>query len=178
MSRLFETVADLAAGRETLRRRAYGVIEIADGRLQCIRLRPYPKIVTALGILLWGQWRHRHAAGDRVWLYYNQPRRFPNFLVLKYVVSSRGASLASFRRALETLDELARIKRSDALLCDVANWRISRPMLERAGWTPHCPSRWHRHYIKRFYGQWTPRPAWLERLFCDNSPAPAEKLVV
>ena len=25
-------------------------------------------------------------------------------------------------------------------------------VLQRLGWEPHCPSRWHRNYIKRFYG--------------------------
>jgi hypothetical protein len=68
------------------------------------------------------------------------------------MVSGRGTKLRTVCRALEALDAIARIKRSDAILCDVANWRISREILARWGWEPHCPSRWHRHYIKRFYG--------------------------
>ena len=43
--RCFETVTDLAAGAETLRRRAYGVIEMVDGRFRRIGLRPFPKIM-------------------------------------------------------------------------------------------------------------------------------------
>ena len=162
MPPLFETVTDLAAGAETLRRRRYGIIEMAGGRLQAIRLRPFPKIVSAPGILLWGNAYHRYISGDRMWLYYNQPRRFPNFLTLKYVVSGRDTSFASLARALDVLDEIARLKRSDALLCDVGNWRIGTKMTARWGWTPHCPSRWHRHYIKRFYGEYPPRAKWLD----------------
>lgn len=149
---LCETVTDLTTARASLARRRYGVIEVVGGQFVRVRLRPWPKIVSVPGILLLGGWYHRHARGDRVWLYYNQPWRFSNFLVAKYVVSSQAASLRSLKGALEALDEIARIKHSDALLCDVANWRIGPRLLARAGWAPHCPSRWHRHYIKRFYG--------------------------
>jgi hypothetical protein len=161
MTPLFETVTDLAAGAETLARRRYGVIEMAGGQFQAIRLRPFPKIVSAPGIMLFGNAYHEHSTGDRLWLYYNQPLRFPDFLVLKYIVSGRESSFASLARALDVLDEIARLKRSDALLCDVGNWRISTRILTRWGWQPHCPSRWHRHYIKRFYGEYAPRPKWL-----------------
>lgn len=157
----FETATDLTRDAARLARRRYGVIEVVDGCLQRVQLRPWPTVVSAPGILLFGGLRHRHSAGDRVRLYYNQPRRFDSFLVLKYVASSRETSLASIRRALETLDEIARIKRSDALLCDVANWRISTRLMARLGWQPHCPARWHRHYIKRFYGVYPPQPDWI-----------------
>ncbi len=161
MSPLFETVVDLQRQADVLRHRRYGVIEVAGGQLQEIRLRPLPKVVSAPGILLLGGNYHRRFSGDRLWLYYNQPLRFPRFLVLKYIVSTRQGSLASLCRALETLDEIGRLKRSDALLCDVANWRISRRFMARYGWEPHCPSRWHRHYIKRFYGNYPPQATWI-----------------
>jgi hypothetical protein len=151
MMNLFETVTDLGEGAERLRRRLYGVIEMTAGRLRRVRLRPFPAIVSVPGILLGGGSVHRFWPGDRLWLYYNQPRRFPDFLVLKYVVSTRDTTLATLVRALDVLDGIARLKRSDALLCDVGNWRISHRLLARWDWVPHCPSRWHRHYIKRFY---------------------------
>ena len=90
--------------------------------------------------------------GDRIRLFYNQPRRFPNFLVLKYAESARNTSMGSLARALAVLDEIARLKGSDALLCDATNGRITTRLLSRWGWEPHCPSWFHRHYIKRFYG--------------------------
>ena len=114
--------------------------------------------------MLFGNTFHRYFSGDRFWLYYNQPLRFPNFLVLKYVVSGRNTGFGSLARALDVLDEIARLKRSDALLCDVGNWRISTEVLGRWGWTPHSPSRWHRHYIKRFYGKYPPRAKWIENM--------------
>jgi hypothetical protein len=158
----FETITDLLAGAETLKRRAYGVIEMVDGRFDRIYLRPFPKIISAPEIVLFGNRYHRRAQGDRLWLYYNQPRRYPNFLALKYIVSTRHASMKSLTRALEALDYIAQLKHSDALLCDVGNWRISTKLLSRWNWEPHCSSRWHRHYIKRFYGDYPPRAQWIE----------------
>ena len=157
MSPWFETVTDLEEGAEVLRRRAYGVIEAAEGRFCRVLLRPFPKIVSLPEVLLVGSWHHRHYRRDRCLLYYNQPRRFPNFLVVKYVLSGRGARYATFRRVLDVLDQIARLKRTDALLCELTSWRISRRMMLRWGWEPHCPSRWRRHYIKRFYGEYPPQ---------------------
>ncbi len=102
-----------------------------------------------------GQRYHQRARGDRLWLYYNQPRRHPKFLALKFVVSTRNTSWASMVRALEVLDEIAQIKQCDALLCDAANLRLTPRLLAREGWEPHTRSRWHRNYIKRFYGDYS-----------------------
>jgi hypothetical protein len=169
----FETITDLVIGAETLRRRAYGVIEMADGRFCRVKLRPFPKIISAPEIVLFGRHFHHNARGDRLWLYYNQPRRFPNFLVLKYVVSAQQTSMGSVTRALDALDYIAWLKHSEALLCDVGNWRISTKLLARWGWVPHCPSRWHRHYIKRFYGTYPPPAKWIDGSTSQNQPMPA-----
>ena len=155
---LFETVTDLCEGAETLARRPYGVIELSEGQFRRVVLRPFPKIISVPEIRLFGGWYHRHRPGDRMWLYYNQPRSCRNFLVLKYVVSARQTTMKTICRAVAVLDEIARLKRADALLCDVSNWRISTRQIARWGWEPHCPSRWHRHYIKRFYGEY-PQPS-------------------
>jgi hypothetical protein len=158
-----ESIADLFSKADLLRQRRYGVIEFSDGRFQRIRLRWFPKIISASEIWSLGTAFHSRRAGDQLWLYYNQPRRHSNYLVLKYVLSTRQASLTSLLRAVDVLEEIARIKGSDALLCDAANGRLSSRLFERRGWTSHCPSRWHRHFIKRFYGNYPPRPKWL----CD-----------
>jgi hypothetical protein len=142
--------ADVAA----LRRGRYGVIEVAESELVAIHLRPWPRIISALEIEWLGNRRHERTPGDRCWLYFNQPWRHSNFLALKYVLSLRDCTFATSRRAALALDEVARVKRSDAILCDAWNLRISERLLARWGWEAHNPSRWHRHYIKRFYGQY------------------------
>ena len=158
---LFETVTDLVDEADVLARRPYGVIEMVDGRFRRVLLRPYPKMLLGPEIIVFGGRHHRRRRGDRLLLYYNQPRRFRNFLALKYVVSARETSMGGVARALDVLDQIARLKRVDAMLCDVSNWRISKRSLARWGWELHCPSRWHRNYVKRFYGNYPPRPAWM-----------------
>jgi hypothetical protein len=137
-----------------IKRHPYGVIEVVDGQLARIVLRPLPKTISVVGVGLFGRWRHQNHRGDFLRIYYNQPRRCPNYLVLKYAESARNTSLGSLTRALAVLDEIARLKQSDALLCDASNHRITAKLLARWGWEPHCPSRFHRHFIKRFYGKY------------------------
>jgi hypothetical protein len=158
---LREVIDDLNESAPSLRPRCHGVIEAAEGEFRRVTLRSWPKLVWVPEVVFVGRLFHGYREGDRCLLYYNQPRRFPNFLVAKYIVSARGTSYRTFRRVLEALEEIARIKGSDALLCELATWRISREMMLRWGWAPHCNSRWRRHYIKRFYGNYPPRPAWL-----------------
>ena len=154
---LFERLTNLELDAESLRRHRYGVIDIREGRLVSIRLRPWPKLVSLPEVLFGQLWQHRRTSGDRCRVYYNQPRSCPNFLALKYIVSSRGTSVRSFFAALTTLDQIARIKNSDAILCEVTNFRVSERLLARMGWERHTKSRWRRNYIKRFYGAYPPR---------------------
>lgn len=150
----FQSVDSLTAGTSALRDRRYGVIETRGGRLHRILLKPWPKLVSWPEIC-WVPWRyHRRGDADRCLLYYNQPLQFPSFLTLKYVATTHGTSYRTFREALRVLDAVAAIKRSDAILCDVANARISDRLLTRLGWQPHKPQRWHRNFIKRLYGNY------------------------
>lgn len=155
----WETARDLDADAAVIRRRRYGVIEIVDGRLERIVLRPWPKLLCtpewwpSAGETL----PHDGAPLDRCRLYYNQPRSAPRYLALKYIVSTYRASFASFSRALHVLDAVARIKQSDAIVCEAFNERLSERLLARYGWERHLPTSRRRHYIKRFYGNY-PEP--------------------
>ncbi len=140
-----------------LHERRHGIIEVRDGRLYSIRPLLIARRVNPLDHLL-GLWRHRYAAPcDRVRCYFHHHRCTPRYLALAYVVSWPSTRLASFRLALRVLDEIARLRQVDAIVCDVANARISHRLLTRWGWAPHAPQRWHRNYIKRFYGTY-PQP--------------------
>jgi hypothetical protein len=154
MSWLCETIDDFDLGRERIRARRYGVIETAGGVLRAIHLRPWPKLVSLPELWPQGARYHRRGELDRCLLYYNQPGRQPNFLALKYVVSSGGTRYRTFRAALVVLDAIAELKRIDAIVCDAANLRISDRLLARLGWAPHKPERWHRNFIRRFYGSY------------------------
>jgi len=75
-----------------------------------------------------------------------------NFLALRYMVSTPRTSYRTFRTALVLLDRIAELKQIDAMVCDAANARLSDRLMARFGWEAHKPSRWHRNYIRRFYG--------------------------
>lgn len=154
MPQWFATITEFEtpAAREALRRGRYGVIETTDGRVTAIHLRPWPKLLSWPEI--WPTRGRYHARGDadRCLLYYNQPLGHTNFLALKYMVSTAGTSYATSRAALTQLDRIAALKRTDALLCDAANTRLSDRLLARFGWEAHAPARWRRNFIKRFYG--------------------------
>ncbi len=151
---LTETITNLAAGRERLRTRRYGVIETRAGQLVAVYLRPWPKLLSLRELWPVGDRYHERGPADRCRLYYNQPRGSSNFLALKYVATTRGASYKTFLAALRTLDQIAQIKGTDALVCDAANSRLSDRFLARMGWQPHAPMRWRRNFIKRFYGKY------------------------
>jgi hypothetical protein len=153
-----ETIIDFDAGRERIRTRHYGVIETVGGRLVAVHLRPWPKLIALPEIFPLGAYYHSRGAADSCLLYYNQPWRMPNFLALKYIVSTAGTSYATSRAALKVLDAIAELKRTDAIVCDAANARLSDRLMARWGWEPHKPQRWHRNFIRRFYGSYSQPP--------------------
>jgi hypothetical protein len=153
MAALFETVLDPIAQAEVLRRRRYGLIEMNEGRLQAIHLRPWPHRGSLLESRVLGRWWHQTRGGDRAWIYYSQPWGHSNFLALRYMVSSRDCRLATFRGALVVLDGIARLKQSDAILTDASNGRISDRLFARWGWEPLGGKARGRTFVKRFYGQ-------------------------
>jgi hypothetical protein len=134
----------------------YAVIETSGGQLQAVHLRPFPKLISWPEIWPVASGYHAKGATDRCLLYYNQPDSCPNFLALKYVISSQNTSYTTLLAAAATLDAIAAAKQIDAILCDAANSRLSDRLLARQGWEKHKPSRWHRNFIKRFYGEYPP----------------------
>jgi hypothetical protein len=158
---LLETITDLRTGEDAIRRRRYGVIAMRDGHLQSIQLRPWPKLISLAEALWLGGMHRRLLAGDRCWLYYDQPLLHRNFLAVKYVLAARDCTFATLKGAMTVLEEIARIKRSDAALADISNPKISDRLLAREGWQRHCQPSFRRHYIKRYYGEYpSPDAAW------------------
>lgn len=153
---LTATILDLAAHRDLVVGGHYGVIETRDGGFYRLELRAWPKLLSWREVWPVGPRFHGRGPADRCRLYYNQPRRLPNFLALKYIVSTPGTSYATFRAALDVLDAIAQLKRTDAIVCDAANARLSDRLMQRLGWEAHKPQRWHRNFIRRFYGSYPP----------------------
>lgn len=154
----FQKITDVQAQAETLRQRAYGIIEMGNDKLVAVHLRPWPKFGSILESWWDDRWRRNWRTGNRCWLYYNQPLFHRNFMSLMYIASTKKTTLATIHGALVVLDEIARIKQTDALMCNVTNPRISDRMLQREGWERHCLDSPGRNFIKRFYGVYPPSP--------------------
>ena len=124
---------------ERLRRARCGMIEVVDERLVGIRPRLLARRASRLEVSLWGRLSHRVRTGNQCWLYYRQPRSMSQFLIVEYALSARGTSLGTIRGALGALDEVARLKQCDAILCDVASVRISDRLLRAGAGAPMPP---------------------------------------
>jgi len=151
-----------ARGTELARWRA-GCIITEAGRLVRVERRWLGYRASRLRV--WWERERRPSGPAQCELYFHQPLGRSGFLVLGYVRSHPAASLATFYCATLALDEIARLKRADAIVAEVSNARLSDRLLLRWGWQRHC-HRWRgRHYIKRFYGNFPAVPqAWRERL--------------
>jgi len=151
---LFETVYDLEQEADTIRRRAYGVIEVVDGKFQHIHLRPWPKLISAMEINWTAGLKSSKIEKDVCRCFFNQPIFHRNFLTLMYIQSSLATTRNTLVTTLNVLDTVARIKQSNALLTQVTNKRVSDRAMIRWGWERHCLTSKRRNFIKRFYGEY------------------------
>ena len=158
-----QSVYDVKAQQETLRRRRYGVIEAANGKLVRIQLRPWPKIASHLEAYWIRATKSRRHQKDACRLFYNEPISNPGFLTLAFVESSLNASAKTVFATLSVLDQIAYLKNSNAIVAEVSNNRISDRALKHWGWERHLEHKPQRHWIKRFYGTYPKRVTKLLR---------------
>ncbi len=165
-------VTDIASAEGLLRAHGAGRIVTRNGRLQAIYGRWWPYSANLLQVHC--DMSFRHLPDDRCELYYHEPRSAAGFITLSYVRTGPRTSLATLYAATLVLDEIARIKHSNAIVCHVTNRRISDRLLNRWGWQAHCQHWRGRHFIKRLYGQYPAIPAqWRQRLSLAEAAPPA-----
>ncbi|MCC6510378.1 MAG: hypothetical protein IT423_14840 [Pirellulaceae bacterium] len=168
-SGLCSLATDLQADAGRLEKWGAGRIVTANGRLRFVQRRWIPYRAHRLGV--WWDMRQRLSTAVQCELLFHHRWGNPDFLVLSYVKSHARASLASLYCASLALDEIARLKRSHAIVAEINNPRISDRLLERWGWERHCLSWRGRHFIKRFYGVFPAIPeVWQARLRPDDRP--------
>lgn len=151
---LYETVTDINAEAEVVRRRRFGVIEAVDGEFRRVIFRPWPKWISIPEVLFLSAWIHRRRRRDRCLLYFDQSWRQPNYLAVKYLLTYGGTSYASVVAARRAVDDVARVKGSDALVCQVSNKRLNGRIMKRWGWEPLNDSPRCTLYVRRFYGEY------------------------
>lgn len=165
MGKLFDTIYDIEQNHALIRARAYGVIETREEKFASLKFRPWPKLGSIVEAVWAGGWGKSRLQSNRCLLYFSQPVFHRNFLTLNYVVTNWKTSMKTLVLGLSILDQIAQIKKSDALVCEVTNSRISNRVMRRYGWEEQGIHARRRHWIKRFYGNYPPTTAYakLER---------------
>jgi len=125
-----------------------GRIVVRGGELVAIhrRLIPWSSCMARV----WWQAKFRPGDVDECVLDYRSSRS-GGFVVLQFIRSGPSTQLATFRRACQILDEVARLRQCVAILAHVSNDAISDRLLTRWGWERHALDMAGRHWIKRFY---------------------------
>jgi hypothetical protein len=142
-------ITDIESSHDHLRRWRCGRIIVQDGKL--IRVEHRLMCGSASMAQVWWQMKYGRTDDDLVWLDYHQPIGMPAFLTLDYIRSGKRAGYRSFIAAIHLLNEIARIRGSQAIVAHVSNGKISDRLLERQGWQRHMPQWNGRHWIRRFY---------------------------
>ena len=173
MANLFRKIESIRDGHEILTRHPYGMIEAAGGKLSFVQLRPFPKLISVAEAAWLGGWSHKRIRRDRVQVFYNQPARHRNYLIARYAVSELGTTLATMRASFRTFMEIARLKRANAVLCQVISKRVTDRIMSYWGFEPHNPKARGRHFIRRFYGNYPDYTDWVEELRAPQPPSPA-----
>jgi hypothetical protein len=145
--------------------RSSGVIVAQAGRFDELLLFWLPRHTTVWRV--WFDQRCRRLPQDQCRIYYRQPFAAPTYLTLDYFVSGLKTSVQTVDAALRTLDRVAELKRSDAIVAQLKNSRLSSRLLKRYGWERHLGGETSQHIIRRFYGIYPSAVADLRGL-CDD----------
>ncbi|MEM6469457.1 MAG: hypothetical protein AAF802_07785 [Planctomycetota bacterium] len=134
---------------ELLKRWRCGRIVVEAGTLKHVKLRRLTGSVSMAQV--WWQSRYGRPDDELCWLDYHQPIGMPAFLTLDYIRSGRKAGYRSFLAACCVLDEIAKIRETQAIVAHVSTASLSDRLLLRLGWERHLAHWSGRHWIRRFY---------------------------
>ncbi len=144
-----DAVSDPRSNPNKIRQWRCGRIVMRGGKLVEIQHRLLCGNVSVAEV--WLQAKFGRRDDDCCWLDYHQPFGMPSFLSLDYIRTGSLASYQTFIGACHTLDEIARIRSTGAIVAHVTNRNISDRLLMRHGWERHM-ERWKgRHWIRRYY---------------------------
>jgi len=144
-----DSVSDPRANEPKIRRWRCGRIVMRGGKL--IEIQQLLLCGNVSVAEVWLQAKYGRRDDDCCWLDYHQPLGIPSFLTPDYI---RAGTLASYKTLIgvcQTLDEIARIRSTAAIVAHATNQNISDRLLLRNGSQRHM-ERWKgRHWIRRYY---------------------------
>ncbi len=148
-------IANLALGYATciegntdrVRSWHYGELELSNGKLLGIYPRWWPRHGS--------QWEAfqdsfiRTLASDHCRVYYAFPRSAPGFMSLLYARSGPNTQYKTILRAVEVVDEIAKLKNTKSIVCQAVGIRATERLMNRWGYVRHATVLGDNHYIKR-----------------------------
>ncbi len=141
------TATSVEENADRIRLWNYGELELFDGNLLRIYPRWWPRIASE-----WESFRdstNRSLPTDFCRAYYAFPRRAPGFMSVLYARSGPNTQYKTLYRAVVVMDEIARLRGSDAIVCQTINLRASERLMNRWGYVRHALALGDNHYIKR-----------------------------
>lgn len=140
-------VDSIHGSHDRIRTWRYGEVEVSNGEVVAIYPRWWPRVGSQ-----WESWQdsvHRTLPTDSCRAYYAFPRRAPGFMSVLYARSGPGTQYKSIARAASAMDEIARIRDAQAIVCQMISERGTERLMKRWGYVRHAFSLGDNHYIKR-----------------------------
>lgn len=141
------SVTSVVGNSEKIRSWNYGELELSDGKLIGIYPRWWPRCGS--------QWEafqdsyFRTLPRDFCRAYYAFPRRAPGFMSVLYARSGPKTQYKTLYRAVVVMDEIARLRDAQAIVCQTISLRASERLMNRWGYVRHAQSLGSNHFIKR-----------------------------
>ena len=125
----------------------YGEIELANGRLNAI----YPRWWPRMGSLWESRWDnfYRTMPADHCIAYYAFPHSAPGYMSVLYARSGPNTQYKTVYSAVSTMDQIAKLRNSNAIVCQMVSQRGTERLMNRWGYVRHATSLGDNHYIKR-----------------------------
>lgn len=139
---------DLSSQSESIAQIVRGRIVMRAGRFVAVAEQWVRSPVSIAQI--WWESNYGRLRGDECLLDYHIPRGLPSFITLDYIRSGTQTQYKTFVGACHILNEIARLRHSEAIVAHVTNVRISDRFLDRLGWERHQEHWRGRHFIRRF----------------------------
>ena len=142
------SVTSMDGNADRIRSWNYGELELFDGELLGIYPRWWPCMAS--------EWESiqdstiRSLPTDFCRVYYAFPKRAPGFMSVLYARSGPKTQYKTLYRGVVVMDEIARLRDSHAIVCQMINLRTSERLMNRWGYVRHALAMGDNHYIKRF----------------------------
>lgn len=126
----------------------YGEIEVSSGSLVAIHRRWWPRIGSQSEAYLDSY--HRTLPSDSCRAYFAFPFRAPGYMTVLYARGGPNLQYKTIDQAVLVMDEIAQLRDSNAIVCQVVSDRGTERLMNRWGYVRHACTLGDNHYIKRF----------------------------